>query len=249
MTKISLITVTYNSGSTISDCITSVNNQSYQNIEHIIIDGASKDNTIEIIKSLPNRISKIISEPDRGIYDAMNKGIRLATGDVVGILNSDDQFSNSQCLEEIAQCFENPNVDAVYGNLIYTDEYNNLVRTWKSKPFKTGLFSQSWTPAHPTFYCKREFYYKYGFYKTDYRIAADVELMLRFMEVHRIQTCFIDKVLVNMRSGGVSNKGLQSTVIITKEMRRAFKENRLNFNLPKYIFYKGLKIREYLRKS
>jgi glycosyltransferase involved in cell wall biosynthesis len=246
--KISIITVTYNSAKTITNCISSINNQTYSDIEQIIIDGNSTDNTIPLINSLQNRVTRIISEPDEGIYFAMNKGINFATGDIIGMLNSDDQFFNSESLSEIANCFENPKVDAVYGNLVYTDEKNKLIRTWNSKPFRSGLFSQSWSPAHPTFYCKREIYKKYGLYKTEYKIAADVELMLRYMEVHKIHTYFIDKVLVNMRSGGISNKGIQSTIIITNEMRRAFKENGLFLNLPKYLFYKGLKIKEYFRK-
>ncbi len=246
--KISIITATFNSAATIASCIASVNEQTYSDIEHIIIDGASKDNTLEIIKSIPNRVVKIISEPDKGIYDAMNKGIKLATGDIGGILNSDDHFFNRQSLEKIALGFKNPNIDAVYGNLIFTDESGKLVRTCISKPFKSGLFSQSWSPPHPTFYCKRGLYEKYGLYHTDYQIAADVELMLRFLEVHKIKSHFINDVLINMRKGGVSNQGIQSTVIITKELRKAFKENGLAFNLPKYLFYKGLKTKEYLYK-
>jgi glycosyltransferase len=244
--KISIITVTYNSAQTISDCISSVTSQTYSNIEHIIVDGASKDNTLQIIKSLPNKISKIISEPDSGIYNAMNKGICLATGDLVGILNSDDKFFDAKSIEKIVSNIKNEKADAVYGNLIFTDKKDKLIRTWRSRPFKSGLFAQSWTPAHPTFYCKRELYEKYGLYKTDYHIAADVELMLRFLEVHKIKSFYINEILVNMRIGGVSNQGLQSTITITKELKRAFEENGLIFNLPRYLFYKGSKIKEFL---
>jgi glycosyltransferase involved in cell wall biosynthesis len=244
--KISIITVTYNSAKTIADCIASVNSQSYPFVEHIIVDGASTDNTIEIIKTLPNRISKIISEPDKGIYDAMNKGISFATGDVVGILNSDDKFFSPQSIEKIVRCFENEKVDAVYGNLIFTDETNKIIRTWNSNPFESGLFAKSWCPAHPTFYCKRVLYEKLGMYKTDYQIAADVELMIRFLEINKINSCFINEVLVNMRVGGVSNQGIKSIITITREMKRAFNENGLPFNLSKYLFHKGLKIRELL---
>ncbi len=244
--KVSIITVTYNSARTISDCVASVNAQTYPEIEHIIIDGASQDKTVEIIKSLPSRISKIVSEPDKGMYDAMNKGIDFSTGGLIGMLNSDDQLFNSQSIEKIVRRFENEKVDAIYGNLIYTDGTNKVIRTWRSDNFKSGLFAKSWCPAHPTFYCKRELYEKLGFYKTDYLIAADVELMLRFLEVHKINSSFIDEVLVNMRTGGVSNQGIKSIITITKEMQRAFKENGIPFNLPKYLFYKGLKIRELL---
>lgn len=243
--KISLITATYNSSATIADCIKSVIEQKHNDIEHLIIDGGSKDNTLEIIKSMPNRVTKIISEPDHGIYDAMNKGILLATGDIVGLLNSDDQFYSNTVLATINQCFESMDIDCTYGKLVYSNKYGKVTRTWKSKPFQSGLFGKSWTPAHPTFYCKRELYENYGLYKTDYKIAADVELMLRFLEVHQVKSYFIDEFLVNMLEGGVSNQGIQSTMTITKELQRAFRENKLKFNLPKYLFHKGLKIKEF----
>ncbi len=243
--KITLITATYNSAATIADCIKSVTEQTHHDIEHLIIDGGSKDKTLEIIKSMPNRVAKIISEPDQGIYDAMNKGIRLATGDVVGLLNSDDQFYSTTVLATINHCFESMDIDCTFGNLIYSNEDGKVTRTWKSKPFQSGLFGKSWSPAHPTFYCKTALYHSYGLYKTDYKIAADVELMLRFLEVHRLKSYFIDEFLVNMLEGGVSNQGIQSTITITKELQRAFRENKLKFNLPKYLFHKGLKIKEF----
>ena len=247
--KISLITATYNSAATIATCIESVNRQTHADIEHIIIDGASKDNTLEIIQSMPNRVVRIVSEPDKGIYDAMNKGIALATGEVVGILNSDDQFYADNALEQIASAFAQTGADCTYGNLVYTNTEGKVVRSWKSRPYRTGLFARSWSPAHPTFYCKTELYRRYGLYKTDYRIAADVELMLRFLEVHGISSHFIDQTLVNMLQGGVSNQGLKSTLIITREMQRAFRENGLPFNLFKYLFCKGMKVKELLFKG
>ena len=244
--KISIITVTFNSAATIAACIASVNRQSYANIEHIIIDGASKDGTVEIIRSLPNRVTTIISEPDKGIYDAMNKGIRIATGEVIGMLNSDDQLFSTSSIATIAAGFVEKQVDCIFGNLIFTDSSGKITRTWRSKPFSSGLFTKSWTPAHPTFYCKRNLYERHGYYKTDYRIAADVELMLRFLEVHKISSGFLDELLVNMQAGGVSNQGIKSTITITKELKRAFKENGLPFNLFKYLFFKGAKIREFI---
>lgn len=244
--KISIITVTFNSAATIAACIASVNRQSYANIEHIIIDGASKDGTVEIIRSLPNRVTTIISEPDNGIYDAMNKGIRIATGEVIGMLNSDDQLFSTSSIATIAAGFVEKQVDCIFGNLIFTDNSGKITRIWRSKPFSSGLFTKSWTPAHPTFYCKRNLYERHGYYKTDYRIAADVELMLRFLEVHKISSGFLDELLVNMQAGGVSNQGIKSTITITKELRRAFKENGLPFNLLKYLFFKGAKIREFI---
>ena len=246
--KISLITATYNSEKNISDCLKSVAAQSFQNIEHIVIDGGSTDNTANIVKSFPT-ISKWISEPDNGIYDAMNKGINVATGDIIGTLNSDDSFFNHNVLKRIANAFmNNPEIECLYGNLVFMNDDNKIVRRWKSKEFYHGLFAKSWSPAHPTFYCRKEVFEKYGVYKTDYKIAADVEFMLRVMELNKAKSYYMDELMVRMSIGGISTQGLKSTLIITKEMQRAFKENGLQFNLLKYLFYKGLKIKEYLLK-
>ena len=149
----------------------------------------------------------------------------MAKGDVIGILNADDVFMNNQSVEKIVNAFRKQNTDCVYGNLVFTNHKGRVVRVWRSKPFISGLFEISWTPAHPTFYCKKLMYEKYGLYKTDYTIAADVELMLRFITVHKIKSYFLNDFLVNMRYGGISTQGLRSTIIITKEMRRAFKEH------------------------
>ena len=242
---ISVITVTYNSEKTILDCIDSVSLQTYENIEHIIIDGKSSDNTIKKIKSITNsRIKKIISEKDNGIYHAMNKGLEIANGDIVGFLNSDDKFYSKFVVEKIIKSFEkNKQIMCCYGNLKYLRD-KKTIRTWRSKKFKKGLFEKSWTPAHPTFYCKTSVYKKIGHYKTNYKIAADVEFMLRVLEINDFKSIFIDDFLVIMSTGGVSNKNLFSTITIISEVRRAFKENNLNFNFFKYIFYKILKTKE-----
>jgi len=244
--RISIITVTYNSAQTISACIDSVNNQTYPNIEHIIIDGASKDKTVEIIKMQPNKVEKLISERDNGIYDAMNKGITMATGDIIGILNSDDLLYDTNVLEKIANAFQSNNINCCFGNLVFFNQKGEIVRKWHSRPFEKGIFSKSWTPAHPTFYCKKELYEKHGLYKTDYKIAADVELMLRFLEVKEVRSLFLNEYLVKMQAGGISNNGLKSTIIITQEMKRAFQENGLHFNLLKYLFFKALKLKEFI---
>ena len=245
--KISIITATYSSSAHIAACLASVDRQTYSHIDNVIVDGASKDNTLEVINSTSNRASQLISEPDNGIYDAMNKGIKLATGDIIGTLNSDDTYYDSTVVEKIADVFKKyPEIDCLYGNLVFTNEDNKVVRKWKSKPFKLGLFAKSWSPAHPTFYCRREVFEKYGLYKINYKIAADVEFMFRVMELHKVKSHFLDETLVKMSIGGVSTQGLKSTIIITKEMKRAFKENGLHLNVPKYIFYKGLKLKEYL---
>jgi glycosyltransferase involved in cell wall biosynthesis len=248
----SIITVVLNNSNYIEQTIKNIIEQKYNNIEYIIIDGGSTDGTFQIIKSLELTIKNekqnfiFISEPDKGIYDAMNKGIKIAKGEIIGMLNSGDQFYNKEVLELINKTFQNNDIDCCFGNLVYFDKTNKIIRKWNSKPFQCGLFAKSWTPAHPTFYCKRELFYYYGFYKTDYKIAADVELMLRFLEVHKVRSLFLDEYFVKMRSGGVSNKGLNSTIVITQEMKRAFQENGLQFNLVKYLFYKAFKLKEFI---
>ncbi len=247
--KITLITATFNSERNINSCLQSVVGQSYKNIEHIIVDGASKDKTIEIVRNSQS-ITRCISEPDKGIYDAMNKGIKLATGDIIGTLNSDDTLFNNEVLEKVANTFlQNPEIECLYGNLVFVNEDDKVVRKWQSKPFESGFFEKSWSPAHPTFYCKKEVFENYGLYKTNYKIAADVEFMFRVLELNKIKSYFLDKNIVKMSIGGVSTQGVNSTYIITRELQRAFRENGKKLNLLKYLFYKGLKIKEYLIKS
>lgn len=245
--KLSIITVCFNSANTIRETIESVLSQTYRNIEYIIVDGGSEDGSISIIADYSDRISKFVSEPDKGIYDAMNKGIHMATGDIVGMINSDDILYDSSCIDRIVDQFKSTNADAVYGNLVITNNNDEIIRRWVSRPFESGLFSKSWTPAHPTFYCKKSMFVKYGLYKTDFKIAADVELMLRFMEIHGIKTSYLDSYIVKMRSGGISNQGLRSTLTITREMSKAFSENGLRFNYVYYLFFKLLKVREFVR--
>lgn len=245
--KLSIITVSYNSEETIQKTIDSVHGQSYEDVEYIIIDGNSRDSTEKIIKENNKKVSKYISEEDSGIYDAMNKGIKLSSGEIIGTLNSDDTFYDNRVLEKVAKVFsENDDVDCLYGNLIFVGKNNKIIRRWKSRPFTAGLFQKSWSPAHPTFYCRREVFDKFGLYKSDYKIAGDVEFMLRVMEVGKINSYYLDEILVKMSVGGVSTEGLKSTITISREMRKAFIENNLKFKSFKYIFYKFLKIREYL---
>ncbi len=244
--KISLITVAYNSANTLQDTFNSIKGQLYQNLEYIVVDGGSQDATLSLIQQNQGIVSKWVSEPDAGIYDAMNKGISMASGDIVGMLNSDDAFYDDHALKKVVEVFEQyPEVQCVYGNLIMVDNEDNVIRSWKSRSFCPGLFSKSWTPAHPTFYCRKEMYEQYGLYKTDYKIAADAELMLRLLEVKKVSSYYLDEILVSMRSGGVSNRGLKSILIITREIQKAFRENGLKFNLVKYLFYKFLKIKEF----
>ena len=172
---VSIVTVTYNSEKFIKNCVSSVNKQTYNNIEHVLVDGNSKDSTVELFKKNAFRNPIIVSESDKGIYDAMNKGIKLSKGDFIGFLNSDDYFSSSDSIEIIVQNLKKYNVDCVHGNVVFLSKKNKINRVWKSKDFLDGAFSKSWTPAHPTFYCKSSIYKKFGYYNTRYKIAADVD--------------------------------------------------------------------------
>ncbi len=244
--KVSIITVSNNNAATIAKCLTSVYNQTWPDIEHIIIDNASNDGTVEIIHNTASRLVCFVSEPDNGIYEAINKGILLSHGDIIGILSADDVFFDSHSVEKIANVFQNHDIDCLYANLIFTNHKGKVVRVWRSKPLISGLFEKSWTPAHPTFYCKKQMYERYGRYKIDYKIAADVELMLRFIVVYKIKSYFLNDFLINMRYGGISTQGLRSVMIITKEMRRAFRENKMQFHVWRYVLHKMLKIKEIL---
>jgi glycosyltransferase involved in cell wall biosynthesis len=232
MMKISIITVVYNNKNTIRSAIESVLNQTYKNIEYIIIDGGSIDGTVDIIKSYGNKIDKFISEPDNGIYDAMNKGIKLSRGDIVGILNSDDFYAFNNVLEIVINEFKSKNVDCLYGDLEYVDSknINKVIRYWKSKPYKEGFFQKGWHPPHPTFFVKRECYEKYGLFNLDFKIAADYELMLRFLEKYKLKSSYIPKTIVKMRIGGESNKSLSNIIKANIESYKAWKVNDLYIN-------------------
>ena len=245
--RVSVITAVYNGAAYVADCIDSVKRQNYSNIEHVIIDGGSNDGTLEIIND-KNEETVVLSEPDRGVYDGMNKGIRLATGDIVGMLNADDMYYDENVVSEIVNCFQkNPQIDCMFGNLEYVDrdDIDKVTRRWFSRPFEDGLFARSWTPAHPTFYCRRELYEKYGAYRLDFEIAADVELMYRFLQCHKVESLYLPRIMVRMRKAGISNMGVGSTIKITKEVRKAFKENADSFNLIIYLFHKALKTRQW----
>jgi len=230
--KITIITAGYNSAATIRDTLKCIASQSYSNIEHIIIDGASKDDTLKIVKEFPH-VAKIISEPDQGIYDAMNKGIQLATGDIIGILNSDDFYSDNDTLQSVAKAFTENNVESCYADLQYVDEKNTsrIVRNWVSGDFNRFNFLKGWMPPHPTFFVRKEIYEKYGSFDLELNSAADYELMLRFLFKHRISTHYIPKTLVKMRTGGQSNASLKNRFKANQEDKLAWKKNGLK---PKF---------------
>jgi glycosyltransferase involved in cell wall biosynthesis len=244
--KVSIITVAYNAVSTIHDTIRSVLAQSYKNIEYIIIDGNSKDGTQAVISDFAVKDSRIkwISEKDQGLYDAMNKGIGMSTGDYVGILNADDFFTADDVIRHIVDTLlESPNMDAVYGDIEFVSVANiqKVVRKYSSAIFRPFLFRWGFMPAHPTFYCRRELFDKLGNYLLDFKIAADYELLVRFILINKIQTKYLKKTFVSMRVGGKSTRSITSTIIINKEIVLACRLNGVYTNLPmlycKY-FYK-----------
>ncbi len=252
--KLSIVTVTYNSSLTIEDTVKSVLIQTYKDYEYIIIDGLSKDNTLDIVRSyepkFENRM-KIYSEEDKGIYDAMNKGFMKCTGDVLMLINSDDLFARPDVLELVVKEFENhPNVDGVYADLYYVsrNNINDIVRVWKTG--KPKLMRYGWLPAHPTFYIKREIYEKYGYFNLKYPLAADFELMLRFIEKYGVEVTYLPKYLVKMRLGGATSKSLKNIYLQGVETINAFKDNDLPGGNILYLVYRYLpKIKQLFRKK
>jgi glycosyltransferase len=242
--KISIITISYNAKNTIQKTLQSVASQSYGSIEHVIVDGGSKDNTLEICKSFPH-IDIIISEADKGVYDAFNKGLNLATGDIIGFLNADDVFFDNDSLLKISNAFTD-GVDIVYGNLDYIDESGKVIRNWISQPYKLGRVKKAWMPAHPTFYCRKEVYDRLGGYNDSFKIAGDFELCLRFLEVNEVPSFYINKKLVKMLVGGISNSGIKSKWTIYKEELRAFKINRISVNPVLFFLYKFKKLKQFI---
>ena len=251
--KISIITATFNSAATVRDTIESVLRQTYSDYEYIIKDGGSKDETLDICKEYASRFEgrmKIISAPDKGIYDAMNIGIEAATGDVVGLLNSDDFYTSVDVLLTIADAFSNNVIDAVYGDIHFVKDgaLDKQVRYYSSALFKRGYMRLGFMPAHPSFYCKKACYEKYGYFDTSFKIAADFENLLRLIFKGRIKTKYIKKDFVTMRTGGASTAGFSSRKTIMKEHLRGFKKNGIYSNaflLSLRYFYK---IYELIRK-
>jgi len=237
--KISIITVTKNDRDNIENCIDSVLSQGYKDLEYIVIDGDSTDGTVDIIKQYNSRISKWISEEDEGIYDAMNKGIGMASCDVVGFLNSDDIYAAPNILESVAKNFEDNDIDSCYGDLVYVskDDTNKIIRNWKSCEFNYELFKNGWHPPHPTFFVKKNVYDKYGVFDTKYQIGADYALMLKFLVKHKIRVKYIPEVLVKMRVGGSSNKNLFNVLRANLECYKAWREYGLNIS-PLFILKK-----------
>ena len=251
--KLSIITVSYNSGNFIEKCITSVISQSYKNIEYIVIDNLSTDNTSKVLQKYSNNISLIVQERDKGVYDAMNKGIKFAKGDVVGFLNSDDFYADKEVLSKVVNKFnENPSLGACYSDLIYIDKINSskIIRYWKSNQFIPGSFSKGWCPPHPTFFVRRLVYQCFGGFNLNYRTASDVELMMRFLEINKICSEYVPEIWVNMRIGGLSNRSLRSIICQNQDVRRALAKHGLNNNFILFFTYKIIsRIKQFIRRK
>jgi len=245
--KVSVITVTFNSEDYISNAVDSVLGQSYKNIEYIVIDGESTDKTVNILQSYEGRISKFISEKDTGIYDAMNKGISLASGDVVGILNSDDFYIDEFVIEKVVKEFEKK-IDCLYADLVYVRSKNlsKVVRYYDSSHFSPSKFAYGWMPAHPTFFVKKDIYNKQGVFRTDLKIAADFDLMVRFLYTHNLVCSYMKEPIIKMRVGGVSTS-FSSIWINNIEALRVCKDNGIKTNIFKILSKYPAKILGLLR--
>ena len=239
MLKISIITVSYNSAATIKDTIDSVASQKYPEVEHVIVDGSSRDGTVAIVKDSPS-VTRMVSEPDNGIYDAMNKGLAMVTGDIVGTLNADDFYADETVLAQVAEAFSDSDVDACYADLVYVSQQDTakVIRYWKSQNFKSGLFKKGWMPAHPTFFVRRRVYEQLGGFNLQFPRQADFELSMRLLEVYRVKSIYVPKVWVRMRIGGASNNSLKSILKGNWEAYKACKLHGLNvgpFFIPRKI--------------
>ncbi|MCE7530510.1 glycosyltransferase family 2 protein [Polynucleobacter sp. IMCC 29146] len=231
--KVSIITVSFNSAKTIADTIESVLSQDFPEIEYIIVDGNSSDDTVQIIRQYENRISKWISEKDQGMYDAMNKGIAMATGDVIGILNSDDIYINTHVISDLMALLEKEKAQVVFADLILVDQNddNKVLRYYDSSHFHPDKFRFGWMPAHPTVFVRRELYQAVGKFSTTYQIAADYEMLIRMLAIQKASYAYFPKPVVRMRSGGASTAGISRNWILNKEIVRACKENGIYSNM------------------
>lgn len=227
--KVSIITVTYNSAKTLERTIRSVQEQTYQEIEHIIVDGASTDGTLDIIRANEKGIARYVSEPDEGIYDAINKGLKMATGSIIGLLNSDDVLANEFVIEQIVRTMRREKADIVYGDLVYVDREDDdkIVRYWRSNKFKRRQLYFGWMPPHPTLYVRRQIYEDNGLYSTALRISADYDFMLRILRHDKYKKAYIPQVLVRMAMGGISNRNLRTIMLKTREDYRVLRFNNV----------------------
>lgn len=241
--KVTILTVTFNSIGTLQDTIDSVALQDYPSVEYIVVDGNSKDGTVDLIQRNGSSITHWISESDQGMYDAMNKGIRMATGDIVGILNSDDFFYDKQVLSKVSAAFgEDSNLQAIIGDIVFVkgDSGDQILRRYSAKGWKPSKFARGYMPPHPSFFVRRECFEKLGYYKTDYKIAADYELLIRFLHKGGVMWKYLPLITTKMRMGGLSTRGFQSLITLNKEIYRSCRENGVYTNYAmiysKYLF-------------
>ncbi len=249
MMKMSIVTVTYNSASTLRDTIESVLAQTYKNIEYIVVDGLSKDNTMDIVREYEPRFNgrmRYVSEKDSGLYDAMNKGIKMATGEVVGIINSDDFYHRKDIIQLVAETMSDKRVQAVYGDVRFVNpnDLKTTVRYYSSRIFRPSLFRYGFMPAHPTFFTYKRFFDEFGYYKLNYKIAADYELLVRFLYGHAVQAQYMQTDFMKMRTGGVSTASVKSNILLNKEIVRACKENGVWTCFPMLMFKYFIKVFE-----
>ena len=251
--KISIVTACYNSAATIRDTLRTIQMQTHQDIEHIIIDGGSTDGTLEILEQNKQHLAYFVSEPDQGLYHAMNKGISKATGDVIGLLNSDDLFAHPSALTHVAEALADESVDACYGDLVYVhhNNINQVARYWKSSEYASHLFAKGWVPAHPTFYVKKRVHDQHGMlFNLDYKLAADFDVLLRLLFAHGIKTTYIPEVMVKMRLGGATNKSLKNIVNQNKEIMRILKRHEYPYSPTTLICNKlANRVQQYLNKG
>lgn len=248
--KISIVTVAFNAANTIADTLESVASQTHPDIEHIVVDGGSRDGTLEIVKRHKQHISQWISEPDKGIYDAMNKGLALATGEIIGFLNADDVYADPEVLARVSAIMEAERLDALFGDadFVSPNRPDRPMRRYRSERFRPDRIAWGWMPAHPTLFLRRYVYERFGVFRTDYRIAGDFELVARVFHGGTLRYRHVPEVLVRMRTGGISTGGWRSTLLLNREVLRACRENGIATSLPKILSKYPAKLLEFLRR-
>ena len=250
--KVSIITITYNSAQTVEDTIKTVIMQDYPDIEYLIIDGKSKDKTLEIVKKYGDKITKVVSEKDKGLYDALNKGISHATGDVIGMLHSDDLYANEHVISKVMQKFaEDSTVEGVYADLVFVSrkDVNKPMRVWESGIYNPGSFLKGWMPPHPTFFVRKDVYQKHGGFNTDLKLSADYELMLRLIHKHEIKIAYLKETIVKMRMGGVSNVSFFVKLKANLEDKMAWKLNGMKPGFTTMMLKPLKKIGQYFKRT